>query len=519
MHVNRSSLSRVVFLITLLIMLFPGIYGCGQGTGVAAGSIPLTVLSTTGGSVQILKADEQQWTDGEAGMTLKAGYKVKTNTGSKATLTFFDGSTIDLKENTEISLDDLVASSSSSPRTIKLGQVIGETTSRVVKLVDPASRYDIETQAGVAAVRGTTMVVQVDLEGRTNVYNVEGSVTFTAQGQEIIIPGGYGSTIIPGEAPRPPEEGLPDDIGTSGATSISSKIGWQQTELLLKSGDKFFVEYRGGGWSVDYRNFPYAGPAGYTAEVDKTVATGYKVDASVPYGFLLGKVGESNIIHIGNNREEFTAPGDGYLFLRVNDLDMSLGDNDGAISVEMSKTPASSQSLSSGNNDSTDDLFNSKGEYVAGEKYQDILSATLTNNGDLWNLIVNLNGAIPSSTESNVFMEWDLMIDSDNDNSTGWHDANLFNDIGVDYYINFYVNGDRTSAGFFLTADTAGSYTDVEYTVSDQSFVLKIPSNNIGYSTNFHYLVLSRKYDNSSGKSILLGADKYPDLGHITTGS
>jgi len=52
-------------------------------------------------------------------------------------------------------MDELIAKSASSPKTIKIGQKIGETTSTIVKLVDPASKYEIDTQSGVAAVRGS----------------------------------------------------------------------------------------------------------------------------------------------------------------------------------------------------------------------------------------------------------------------------------------------------------------------------------------------------------------------------
>jgi hypothetical protein len=108
------------------------------------------------------------------------GSRVKTDTGATAAITFFDGSTIDLNGGTEISLDELLSKSQTTPKTIKISQTIGETGSNIVKLVDPASRYEINTQSGVAAVRGSQMVVQVVSDGTTSVYNVEGAISFTA---------------------------------------------------------------------------------------------------------------------------------------------------------------------------------------------------------------------------------------------------------------------------------------------------------------------------------------------------
>jgi alpha-tubulin suppressor-like RCC1 family protein len=112
-------------------------------------------------------------------------------------------------------------------------------------------------------------------------------------------------------------------------------MGWQQTSLYLNAGDKFYVDYHGGSWTVDYKNFPYVGSGGYSADIDKTLAAGYKFDSSVPYAYLMGKVGSGNVILIGNRGGPFTAGVSGFLSLRINDTDSTLGDNDGAITVNL----------------------------------------------------------------------------------------------------------------------------------------------------------------------------------------
>jgi hypothetical protein len=332
MLLSRSSLARIVFLVPVLFSLILGISSCA--TKVAAFS-PLTVLSIVGGNVLIEKPGTTNWSNGKEGITLETGDKIKTDVGATATITFFDGSTIQLNSSTEISLDELLSKSSTLPKTIKIGQTIGETSSSIVKLVDPASRYEVDTQAGVAAVGGSKMVVTVATDGTTGVYNVEGIISFTAQGQEAMIPVGSVSTATPGQVPSTPQLGTPPDISGPGVTSISSQTGWQQTGLYLNAGDKFYVYYNGGSWSVDYNNFPYVGPAGYSTDVDKTIAPGYKFDASVPYGYLLGEVGTGKEILIGNKGGPNTADVSGFLSLRINDSDATLGDNDGAITANL----------------------------------------------------------------------------------------------------------------------------------------------------------------------------------------
>ncbi len=333
-------------LVILLLLLAPVSLACGGGgaanalmvqNGVkAADFTPLTVVSVVGGKVLISRGGAD-WVDGQEGMTLKAGDKVKTEAGGSVTITFFDGSTIELKGDTAISLDTLTAKSGSSPKVIKLTQSIGDTTSRVVKLVDPASRYDIETAAGLAAVRGTTMVVQVAADGATRVYNVEGTASLTAKGQEVAIPTGSGSTAKVGEPPTAPQPGLPPGVTTANPDWIVSVKGWQQTALQLNAGDSFRVEYRGGSWSVDYRNFPYVGPEGYAPDVNGKIAQGYQFDRSLPYGFLLAKVGNGATIKVGSTGGPFKADTAGFLFLRINDSDAAMGDNDGAIFVSVRK--------------------------------------------------------------------------------------------------------------------------------------------------------------------------------------
>jgi hypothetical protein len=138
-------------------------------------------------------------------MTLGVDYKVKTEASGTATLTFFEGSTIELKGNTEVGLAELGMTETST--TIQLEQTLGETVSRVKKLADPASRYEIETPAAVAAVRGTTMYIGVSEEGNTNVGNIEGSVVVTAQGVEASVPVDSHIPIIPGSPPGEPQPG------------------------------------------------------------------------------------------------------------------------------------------------------------------------------------------------------------------------------------------------------------------------------------------------------------------------
>jgi hypothetical protein len=342
---------RILLSITVILTLFSGMVCCSN-----SGNNAMTVLTAVNGKVQVQKYGSPNWNDAAIGMTLLKGYKIKTDNVSTASITFFDGSTIELNGGTEISLDELLSKSATSPKTIKIGQKIGATSSTIVKLVDPASRYEVDTQAGVAAVGGSKMVVTVAGDGATQVYNVEGSISFTAQGQQVNIPAGSVSSAKPGEIPGTPQPGTPPVFGAPAVTSISATTGWQQTSLYLNAGDKFYVDYRGGSWSVNINGYPYVGPAGLPLEIDKKVDSSSKIAASVPYGYLIGKVGSGNVILIGNKGGPFTADATGFLSLRINDSDRFLADNDGAITVNLRQTTI--------NNSATTDSLRSNPPYA-----------------------------------------------------------------------------------------------------------------------------------------------------------
>jgi hypothetical protein len=165
---------------------------------------PQTILSFSGGQVYIMQAGTDEWVPVEVGMVLQPGDYIRTTSGSNAEITFFEGSTIELHGETQISLADINLSETGST-TIHVTQYFGETVSRVQSLTDAESSYEVETDAAVAAVRGSTMIVTVSEDGTTTVTNVEGTIWVTAQGTTVVIPEGMQSTVLPGGTPGLPE--------------------------------------------------------------------------------------------------------------------------------------------------------------------------------------------------------------------------------------------------------------------------------------------------------------------------
>jgi uncharacterized repeat protein (TIGR01451 family) len=219
----------------------PGPSDGGGGGGGGTADVPtddsttpptLAILSMTDGNVTLMKAGASGWTEAQVGMSLKLGDIVKSGNSSGAQITFFDGTTIDLDADTQVEVAALNISGTGAT-TIGLKQQIGNTVSRVTKLVNSASSYEVETPAGVAAVRGSIMVVYVIEDGTTWITNKQGSMWGIAQGVELKIPLGRTCIIIPGQPPRlvplPPSGGrggaAPTVIATDLAIEVSASPG------------------------------------------------------------------------------------------------------------------------------------------------------------------------------------------------------------------------------------------------------------------------------------------------------
>jgi hypothetical protein len=237
--------SRFYLVLAVLLMLAPVILpGCGKPrpttpainpsattptfttTARTAPPVKLTVLSISGGNVEVLKTGASGWKKGEEGMTLEMGDKIRTDTGGKALITFFDGSTVELQSDTAISLSELGINADQST-TVKIKQEVGKTLSTAKKLMDTGDRYEIETPAAVAAVRGTIMFVQVGLNGLTFVGNIEGSVLVTAQGKQVQLGANTHTNIVPGEVPGTPEPGATPPPTTTPPTTAPATTSTQ----------------------------------------------------------------------------------------------------------------------------------------------------------------------------------------------------------------------------------------------------------------------------------------------------
>jgi hypothetical protein len=150
------------------------------------------------------------------------------------------------------------------------------------------------------------------------------------------------ATPSPSSVPTPVGPSSPPPVTET--VTVSSTSGPQVTSVYLSGGETFNVSYVSGSWTVDYRNFPYVGPGGYSDEEDAKIYQDCKASTAYNYGVLLADVGETpnGMFAIGNGGT-FTAvapsryvkgyPNGGYLYLFINDT--CLTDNAGSVTMKI----------------------------------------------------------------------------------------------------------------------------------------------------------------------------------------
>lgn len=173
------------------------------GNSTPGTSAPPSTISSLSGEVLVKKQGSTTWVAAVAGMKLGAGDQLQTGGNGTALLLFFEGSTLEVQARSAILIKELTLAGNGST-TIGLKQLVGNTVSRVQKLADSASRYEVDTAAGSAVVRGTVFGVVVEADGYSTVTCDEGQVWFSASGVTVLVSQGQQSDATVGGTPSKP---------------------------------------------------------------------------------------------------------------------------------------------------------------------------------------------------------------------------------------------------------------------------------------------------------------------------
>lgn len=136
------------------------------------------ILEITTDGVEILPSGTTQWivVTGRSGVS--AGDTIRTNnTGSAFLVWFEDGTLVEIEPNTWLYINEFKGSGGLFSIDVTL--VIGRIFNKVNNLVDPNSRYTINTPTMQTSVRGTVLGVDVSPRLDTTLAVTEGSVAGT----------------------------------------------------------------------------------------------------------------------------------------------------------------------------------------------------------------------------------------------------------------------------------------------------------------------------------------------------
>jgi len=171
------------------------------------------VISKLTGKVEIFK--QEKWLPAKIGIKLKQNDKLKTYSTGKVELTFNDGSTIWVKENTELNIMTLLPKDRSVE--VKTGQIRVKVTP-----LKPGDKFSFKTLTAVAAVRGTELILIVS-ETDAQLLVIAGKIEFTNIISEVkseIVEGQTVFSYSSGEL-TPPRDFTPEEV------NIINDNSWQ----------------------------------------------------------------------------------------------------------------------------------------------------------------------------------------------------------------------------------------------------------------------------------------------------
>ena len=125
------------------------------------------------------------------GDRLAAGDTLHTGSAGRVVLEFADGSRMLVRGDSDITFDRLSAYGETGMVDTRVRMIGGRVENEVTPAAGPASRFEIETPAAVAAVRGTRFRVGADAE-TTRSEVIEGRVRVSGSGKGRSLDGGFG---------------------------------------------------------------------------------------------------------------------------------------------------------------------------------------------------------------------------------------------------------------------------------------------------------------------------------------
>lgn len=139
------------------------------------------------------------------GMELKSNDTIRTGQQSSVEIRFCDRHAVKLESNTTLKITGLEGTEKKEWVSIYLE--VGQIFVDVWKRLQTTLGFEVESQAGIAGVRGTEFTVLVDRSGNMQVSVQDGLVELTGKngGGTVELSKGQSSSVAPGGSPSKPE--------------------------------------------------------------------------------------------------------------------------------------------------------------------------------------------------------------------------------------------------------------------------------------------------------------------------
>ncbi len=175
------------------------------------GQIPAKVTEFSG-SVEIARNFDWKWVKVVPDMLVQEGDWVRTRSKSSAEILQDDGTVIVLRPNSKLLFEahGQTQTARGEVRTTRLKLDEGSILSRVKKLAQRDSRFEISTPTATSFIRGTEFRVKVEPDGATRLEVLEGRVDFGDQSQQVSVDGNFGSLVTAQGAQPEAPHALPE---------------------------------------------------------------------------------------------------------------------------------------------------------------------------------------------------------------------------------------------------------------------------------------------------------------------
>jgi ferric-dicitrate binding protein FerR (iron transport regulator) len=149
------------------------------------------------GLVHVQRRNTLSWNPAEINQLLWGKDWIRTGQGSSARLRFFDVSTADVHEETEVLVEKVAEGRIGNSGTVILKNWVGRTSVRAIRLMDARSAFQVDTPTASTVVRGARFTVDVERDGETQVDVYTGSARVQVGDESLSLRSGERLTVQP----------------------------------------------------------------------------------------------------------------------------------------------------------------------------------------------------------------------------------------------------------------------------------------------------------------------------------